>query len=76
MCVRKGVTVCSLCQGVKFTPIFVRLILKLEHFLSKTIEFFLEIGSILEMGLYCFKTEIENCKYWPNEKLCELGTFT
>ena len=37
-CVRKGVTVCPLCQGVKVTPIFVRLILALDHFQTKTIE--------------------------------------
>ena len=65
-----------LCQDVKVTPIFVRLILALEHFHNKTIEVLVENGSFSEVDLFVVTSEIENCKYQPNENRCELDTVT
>ena len=76
MCTRRGVTLCLLCQGVKLTPIFVWLILAFEHFHNKTIEISLENGSFWEVDLFVVTAEIENGKYQPNEKRCELDTLT
>ena len=76
MCAKRDLTSCLLCQCVKVTPIFVRLILALEHIHNNTIDILVENGSFLEADLFVVTAEIENCKYQPNEKRGELDTLT